>query len=449
MSDRARLLARVVEALGDRDLVWSGLRGDDVEPLRDVPQLSASYAITGVYQGRPDVKGLAYEQLTRTRIDPEIWDISDHQGEQATVEFRRALLGALSADSALLPYRSSSFLSAIHFARQERCENLGLFGAHQSAFEHKPYVESAVGRLGIPRIPWRYIADEDQLRARDLVESGTLLLRRSRTSGGEGFVRVKSPDEIADHWPKDTESFVSVAPFIENATPVNVGATVWPSAPDNDHVTVHFPSVQLIGISSCVTREFGYCGNDFGAAKELDRSTIDQIEVATKRIGEWLRGRGYLGTFGVDYLVKDGVPLFTEVNARFQGSTRTSCRLSVDRDEACLMLEHVAAMLQLQRPAARLPLRELVDSAGEISTVAVHWTGRESASVDGTALHARLLGLLGDVQADSLVPNGIRSEPGSLVGRFNVPARMTRTGYDLDQRFSDVVQGWSKQGTPT
>ncbi|ABL80558.1 MULTISPECIES: ATP-grasp domain-containing protein [unclassified Nocardioides] len=444
MTERAAVLKKVTEELGDRTLVWSGIRGDDIEPLRDVPQLGYSFSIAGAYNGRSDVRGLAYEQLTRVRVDPEVWDIDFHHHERATEEFRRGLLRSMSEPSALLPYRPSSFLSAIHFARQERCVNLGLFGAHQSAFEHKPFVESEVAQLGIPHIPWTYIADEEQPLARNLVSAGPLVLRRSRTSGGEGIVRVDSAAEIGPHWPKGTEEFVSVAPFIADTIPVNVGATVWRDSRGDDCVTVHHPSVQLIGIKSCVTREFGYCGNDFGAARDLDRSTIDRIEQSTKRVGRWLRGNGYIGTFGVDYLIKDGVPLFTEINARFQGSTYSSCRLSIEQGEACLMLEHVAAWLGLPMPESP-SLYERTRAVRDLANLAVHWTGREAATVNATALFSVVMDDFDPkATSDSVVATDVANEPGSLVGRFNVGRRVTDTGYDLAPELDRLIDRWRR-----
>ena len=443
MSDRATMRAEVERRLGRRQLVWAGIRGSDIEPLRDVAALSASFTIVDAYTGRPDVMGVGYERLTGVRVDPEVWDIDDHHADPATAEFRRGLLRALAAESALLPYRPSSFLSAIHFARRDRCLNLGLFGAHQSAFEHKPFVESAVAELGLPQIPWIYIADEEQLDVLELAEHGPLILRRSRTSGGEGFTHVDGIDDVISHWPKLDEAFVSVATFIEGGTPVNVGATVWPNAPREDCVTVHHPSVQLIGIPSCVTREFGYSGNDFGLVRDMERSTVNQIEESAKRIGSWLRGNGYIGTFGVDFLVKDGVPLFTEINPRFQGSTAASCRLSIEANEACLMLEHMAAWLGVAMPASP-PLWDRVQETRDLANVVVHWTGTEPRLVDAPGLARRLRAAEpSTLDAEVLVPRGVISNPGSLVGRFTIGRRVTKTGYDLTGDLDQVVSEWT------
>ena len=437
MTDRAKLLAEVSRRLGTRRLIWAGLRGDDIEPLADLPQLHGAFSIVGSYSHRVSVTSLAYEDVTGVRVDPEVWDIDDHLGSEATIEFRRALLSILNSASALLPYRASNFLSAIHFARQDRCDLLGLFGAQQSAFEHKPWVECAVGGLGLPRIPWTYIADEEQLRTRDLTARGPVVLRRSRTSGGEGFVRVASHEELAERWPHVEESFVSVAPYLEGALPLNIGATVWV-----DGVTVHHLSVQLVGIESCVTRDFGYCGNDFGLATEVAPHAVEQIEQSTTRIGEWLRVHGYLGSFGVDYLLHEDTALFTEINPRFQGSTPASCRLDIEAGQSDLLLEHVAAWLRIPCPEP-VPLAHRLRATPDFANLVVHWTGQDGVRVDAQALVEGMLKVAPSIRADVIAPDAVTNQRGSAVARFALRRRITSTGFDLDAILDSAIRGWN------
>lgn len=415
----------IVDVLGDRRLIWAGIRGDDAESLGDVPQFEASFTIINAYDRRPLHASVAYEDATGTRVDLETWDIDDHPDAAATTGFRRGLLRAMSVPSAMLPYRPSQFLSAIAFARQDRCLNLGLSGGQQFAFEHKPWVESAIARLGVPSLGWKYIADEEQFDAERLLDRGPVIVRRSRTSGGEGLVRVDGPDGLAAAWPRGTEGFASVAPYLDDALPVNVGAVVW-----RDGVSVGLPSVQLIGISECVARPFGYCGNDFARVKGLSDSELDAVEVETVAVGDWLRSQGYRGAFGVDYLVREGLPIFTEVNPRFQGSTRASAQLSVELDEPCLLLEHMAAVLGLARPH-QVPLRHRVREMGDLAQVVLHNTASHSLTADTEGLWASLSRLEDDVRMDVALPRGVMAAPGATIARFTFPSALTDTGFDL------------------
>lgn len=432
---RDELLRQVSRQLGDRRLVWAGLRGDDIEPLADLEQFHAAFSIVSRYSRRQSIEAMAYEDLIGRRVDPEIWDIDEHLDDEATSEFRQGLLRALASDSALLPYRPSNFLSAIWFARKDKAWNLGMFGAHQSAFEHKPWVETAVASLGVPHVPWHYIADEDQLTIKSIARTGPVMLRRSRTSGGEGMFKVDDPSDLASHWPHVPERFMSISPYLQNALPVNVGATVW-----KDGVTVHRPSVQLIGISDLVTREFGYCGNDFGLMRDVEPDIIDEIEASTVTIGQWLGRNGYRGSFGVDFLIHGGHALFTEVNPRFQGSTHLSSRISIEADEPCLMLEHLAAWLDLDAPAPgrRTPLREIVAGTPDISHVVFHWTGERQARFDTSAFVERLRNV-GGIGAELLPEQALLVDPGAVLARWTTRRRVTSTGYDLAEDFRAAV----------
>lgn len=435
--DRSRLIDDVSRRLGNRKLVWAGLRGEDIEPLADLPQLDASFSIMSRYRRRSSVESLAYEDLSGVRVDPELWDIDEHLDAPATREFRRGLMRALSGPSALLPYRPSQFLSAIWFARGENCLNLGMFGGHQAAFEHKPWVETSISKLpGVHRIPWRYVADEEQLSARSLMHGQDVMLRRSRTSGGEGLVRVPKAKDLIDYWPHIAEAFASVAPYIEAALPVNVGATVWADG----GVTVHYPSVQLIGIPGLVTREFGYCGNDFGRAREIEPEIIDEIEHSTQQIGGWLASNGYLGSFGLDFLVHDGHALFTEINPRFQGSTHLSCRLSIEAGESCLMLEHVAAWLGLPCPSSSQSLRDIVAEVPEYSHIVFHSTDDRSLRLPVRAVASVLRAQPSTLGIDVLPSPDVEVEQGASVARWTVRQRVTDTGYELAPEVREVVQ---------
>jgi hypothetical protein len=434
---RTALVRQLDSALGNRRLGWAGIRGEDAEALAALPQFDATYTIINAYTKRPNVEGVAYEDLTGVRVDLETWDIDDHLSEPETVIFRRTLLQMLSTPSALVPYRPSAFLSAIWFARRDRCLNLGLFGGHQAAFEHKPWVETSLARLGVSTIPWIYIADEEQLRAAELLRQGSVMLRRSRTSGGEGIVRVDEPGQVRKHWPYVAESFVSVAPYLADALPLNVGAIVW-----HDGVTVHYPSVQLIGIPDCVTRPFGYCGNDYAAAKQLDPEVLDRIEASARTIGRWLGAHGYRGTFGVDFLLHNGVPLFTEINPRFQGSTHVSCQLAVEADESCLMTEHVAATLGMDAPPQRR-LRDLTVEAEPLAHVVVHWTGDRAARLDPTSLVRAVSADRSFIRAEVLTRPALLTQPGAAVARILQRASLTRTGYALDGLLATAVRQWN------
>lgn len=434
---RRRLLDAVSRGLGDRTLIWSGLRGSDADSLGDLPAYEGNFSIIDRHVRRPLAASVSYEDLTGRREDMEAWDVSEHPQAAATKSFRHQILAATVSPCALVPYRASRFLSAIWFARQDRCLNLGMFGDAQRAFEHKPWVEWSIAQLGVPGLDWQYIADEEQLRARDYLAEGPVMLRRSTSSGGSGFTLVTQTEQLFESWPQQDESFVGISRYLAGTVPVNVGAVAW-----EDTVTVHHASVQLIGLPGFVTRPFGYCGNDFAAAKDLPTQIIDQIEEHTQTIGRWLIAHGYRGAFGADYLVSDGVPLFTEVNPRFQGSTAASSRLSVEAGMPCLLLEHVGAFLHIT-PEPRPPLRDQVRDARDLAQVVVHWTGPD-ARIEAGSLVGAIHGLDPTVMSDVVVPSGIVSATGATVSRLTVRGVLYHQGH-IPSAWHDVIDSWNRQ----
>jgi len=432
MNERRARLRFISDRLGRRDVIWGGLRADDIEAISDLPQVAGSFSIVGGKDRGGAVPSVDLEDLSGVRPDLDCWDIEDHLDAEPVHQFREAILRRLIVPTALLPCRASNFLSAILFARRDRCLNLGLFGVHQAIFEHKPWVETMVAALDVPCIEWTYVADEELSRVGRLMSDGPVVLRLSKSSGGAGFAKVEDPRRLAENWPRHPEGVVGVTSYLEGAVPINIGATVW-----HDGVTMRHPSVQLIGIPGCTSRPFGYCGNDFGLAAELDGTVLDSIEKSVITLGGWLREYGYLGTFGVDFLVHRGRALFTEINPRFQGSTHASSQLSNEADESCLMLDHIAAVLGHDAPpspALRVAMRDIPAFAHLV----VHWTG-DAACVDGSELVPLLHAQPGHCRTDVVAKRSTITEPGGVVIRVTARERMTTSGFDLIEPWASLI----------
>jgi hypothetical protein len=440
MTERSRLVSAISKELGTRQLVWFGTRGDDVESAGEIEQLACAFSLINTYSRRSTVASLSLEDLSGRRVDLDAFDLDDHPRDAAVGELRQALLRALARPSAVFTYRPTAFLSAVTFARREYASYLGLFSGLQQAFEHKPWVETAVADLGIPQIPWRYVADSDRGDVRRQVRDGPVVLRRSRTTGGVGLTRLDDQQDLEALWPDEDEAFVSVAPFLADAVPLNVSGVLWRDA----GVTVHPVSVQLIGIEPLTRRPFGYCGNDFAAVVDLGEKLIDEIQRSTVSIGEWLGRQGYLGAFGVDFLVIDGAALFTEVNPRFQGSTHLSTEISVALDLGCLLLEHIAAFLGVDRPETH-SLWDLARSAPPRSHFVLHSGADEPTSLDPGSIVDALAATGHLVRADVLTRPDLRTDPAATIARFTVDRQVTRSGFELATDFSAAITSAKKE----
>lgn len=429
---RQLLIDQIDRALGRRRLYWFGTRGSDALSLAEVPQFSGSFSIIDRFPW--DLEWVdSWEDRAGYRVDLDEWDIDEHVDHPATRGLRAALLTAMDYDHAIVPYRPCDFLSDLVFVRRQRSNYLGLFSAHQRAFEHKPWVETAVYGMDMGWLEWQHLARRDRALAETQLAAGPVVIRPSRGSGGIGMRRIDTVEELDPLWPTSDDTYINISRYRDNALPLNVGAVVWA-----DGVTVHFPSAQIIGVSACTTLPFGYCGNDFSLASQLPVTVIDEIERTVVELGNWLRGQGFLGAFGVDYLLNGGELLFTEINPRFQGSTKLSAQLSAARDEACILLDHTAALLGVHAPD-RPHLRDVVGDL-PAAHVVVHNTS-------GTQVHARtkelataLRPLLSGFDSSISIDPGIPALPGATLMAAQTTSSVTTDGYSLSYLVEDTIR---------
>lgn len=107
------------------------------------------------------------------------------------------------------------------------------------------------------------------------------------------------------------------------------------------------PSVQIVGASGCTNRAEVYCGNDFSAAGRVPESIREEICTIMEKIGLFMGTKGFLGLFGMDFLLNGDEVLALEINPRFQGSTMLLSLLQMDRGEVPLAALHVMQFMGL------------------------------------------------------------------------------------------------------
>jgi len=107
------------------------------------------------------------------------------------------------------------------------------------------------------------------------------------------------------------------------------------------------PSVQIVGIRGCTRRDEIYCGNDFAAAERVPKSVREEVCDIMEKIGLFMGSKGFLGIFGMDFLLNGDEVLALEINPRFQGSTMLLSLLQMDRKEIPVSALHVMQFMGL------------------------------------------------------------------------------------------------------
>ncbi|MBI2839283.1 MAG: ATP-grasp domain-containing protein [Acidobacteria bacterium] len=360
-------LAEIEMALRGRQLVYFGTRGADAEPLLNLSNMAFVFSLIAPLDAC-SVREVSLEVETGERVELDSYNL-DFDRREVIGDLRRRLLHLFDRPSAVLPYRPCAFLSSAWFPRSDRTLYLGMFHESQACFEHKPWVESQLSRFGVRVLPWRYWADSDRRLIGEWAAKEPLVLRANHTDGGAGVRLLRDAGALDTEWPMHGDGFLAAAPYLEHSIPLNVNACVF----SDGRVTLHGPSLQIIGIPSLTRRAFGYCGNDFARTADLEPRVLDSLEEMSVRTGMWLHQNGYRGAFGIDALLHDGILYLTEVNPRFQGSSLHSARLDATLGRADVFLEHAAALLGFAARASR-PLRELAREQPAVSHLILHNT---------------------------------------------------------------------------
>lgn len=429
MMTRRELIQKLKARLGNRKLVWFGTRGEDVQALLDLPQFSEVFSLIAPLGSVSMRLDACLEQLTGRRVDLDTYDLDKDQGTEARA-LRRQLFLSLGEPAVVVPYRPLAFLSSVQYPRSEYVEYLGLFHERQAPFEHKPWVESELGRAGIRTLPWRYFTDDDRLRVLEHVEAtGAVVLRTNRSDGGAGLTLVRTAEELAKAWRPLSEGFLAAAPFLWPHTPLNLHACVFADG----SVTLHTPSFQLLGIPGCTSRTFGYCGNDFGAVLQLDTKQVHELERIALTAGRWLAAKGYLGAFGIDAMVHLGQVYLVEINPRFQGSSAMSARIDAAQDRPDIFLSHLAAFFGISL-RNRGTLQDLVAAQPQMAQIICHnGTGKWLQPVRPMASSHGALDF-------SLVPaSGISVAPEAILLRAWTRESVTSDGFSLAETWRHYI----------
>lgn len=350
---RAARVEQIRRALQGRRLVWFGNRATDGLALSAFPELACVGGIiapaetAGTHWIAPTL-----EESWGRRVDLNMFDI-DALPPTDLAHMRARLLRILRQPCVLMCYRPSAFLSSLMYPSGGSCTYWGIPHLQQRAFEYKPWVESQLERLGLRIIPWRHYSVLDWPDIMGRSQPLPCVVRMATGSGGAAITLAHDFDDIHDFCNRADEGIISVSTYMEGALPLSINAVVFRDA----EVFLAAPSLQLLGLVDCTTRPFGFCGNDFGFTRTLPSAAIEKLEQAVTHIGRWLARAGYVGCFGVDFLLWDGDLYFTEINPRFTASSTLSARHDAEADATDVILEHMAAFAGLAT-VARPPLNE-------------------------------------------------------------------------------------------
>ncbi len=413
---RSEAISALNERIGDRRLVWIGLCGEDARPFVALDAFYGSFSLHSRLAAE-GVEAMSIESLTKTRYAD--WNAPGMGAAGQSIIGR--LLEACSEPALIVAFQRFPFLTMLTSANPQT-EYLGPSRSTNRLLNDKPLVEAELSAAsGVSMVPWRPVPTGEERSA--FIESelrgGPIALRISPAAGGQGHEVVHNSAQLGSSVLARRAGAVMVSPYLAGHIPVNVAACVF----QDGGVTLHTPSIQLVGIPGLTPFDLGYCGNDFAAVKCLSGAALENLEGATRKVGRWMHSRGFVGAFGLDALVDGDDVLFVEINPRFQGSTRVSAELDAAVDAPDIMLDHVLASLggaSYETP----PLTELVTRQSDRAFIVCY-------NLTGQPVY------LGDPLPES---PGVRA---SLLSAAGIAVRHNSKLFDLEFDASVTVDGRS------
>ena len=216
--DRISAIQKIEDKIGHRRLLWVGTRGSDAQPLLRIGQFAGVFGLIaplGVSYS-PDGSEAYLENLSGTRIDLNSYSVDQDNSDHAW-ELNRLIRKALTPGTLVIAYRPTAFLAAACYSRIEHATYLGIFHGFQSAYEHKPWVETELAARGVSTIPWRYFCDDDRAVMLEWMEGRSCVIRANYSDGGAGLTLVRFNEEQDIKMPSHTGGFLAVAPFLKEA----------------------------------------------------------------------------------------------------------------------------------------------------------------------------------------------------------------------------------------
>lgn len=162
----------------------------------------------------------------------------------------------------------------------------------------------------IPTVP--YIQFEGNTMPETIFkDSKTVVVQKAISSGGYGTSLVTNGQYSTWLKKQNEHSIYIMSPYMENAVPINVHVIIF-----KDKSIIFPPSHQVLRESN---NHFIYIGADYNT--NLSDRAYNNIIMYSTKLADAMRKEGYIGVCGIDYMIKDDIPYFLEVNSRFQAST--------------------------------------------------------------------------------------------------------------------------------
>ncbi len=177
-------------------------------------------------------------------------------------------------------------------------------------FLNNKFLTREIAKKFMPILNYKYLdTDETYENVTKLLSSNSFVLQADTGAGGDSTYLVNSKKNMPIL--NDNYSYC-VSKYLLN-TPLNITLIIY------ENGILFLPiSAQLIKLTN---NKFKYVGGDFAFVEKLENDVIRKIKLYSKKLANEIKKMGFRGILGIDYILKDGVVYFMEINPRFQASS--------------------------------------------------------------------------------------------------------------------------------
>jgi hypothetical protein len=158
---------------------------------------------------------------------------------------------------------------------------------------------------------------------------------------GRGTLQAGSLNELMELLHAHRGKRLKIARFLPGQL-LTVSGCVHPGG-----TVVSYLSRQIVGHPALTPHWAAHCGNDIVVPDGVSDRTVSEVRGIARRVGDVLRTGGFLGCFGLDFVVDfQGLPHVVDINPRFQSVSSTCLAGEMTRGCFPLVAWHILAFLE-------------------------------------------------------------------------------------------------------
>lgn len=169
------------------------------------------------------------------------------------------------------------------------------------------------------------------------------VLQYNRGHTGDGTLIIQSKEDLKQLEIDFPERTVKISKYIDSSLMYNCNVCI-----TNKNNYIAGINYQITGVKELTNKDRATVGNDFSNFAGINENVISKLKDEIQKISDNMRKNGYLGLYGVDFIIKDEEVFIIEINARQTQSIPFLTKLQFMQNEVPLLLMHVAQFLGIE-----------------------------------------------------------------------------------------------------